>query len=227
MKRTSALFRVALVLVAGVAVVSAQVPLEKEPHHKVLLDTLLLRIIEITVPPGETTLDHKHDYDFATVALGDATTRAKRAGEDWAAPRVRPLGNPDLIEYTGKPAVHQLENIGKTPYHLIAVENYRTGTWPARKTMTPAPATTLVKETRAFAAYDVMLDAATPSSEHAHDLPTVAILVSGEITNQGTNGEEPYPVRGVGRWILIPAAQTHNMVVAGNGAAHIVEFEVR
>ena len=226
MKRLSALYRVVLVLIAGVTVVSAQVPIEKEPHHKVLLDTLLLRSLEITVAPGETTLDHRHSFDIATVALGTASTRTKRPGEDWGATRMRPLASPDLVEYTDKPAVHQVENPDKTPYHLIAVENYRTGTRPTRKTIT-APATTLVKENRSFAVYDVKLDADNPSTEHAHDLPTVAILVTGDITNQGTNGEEPYPVKGSGKWVLIPAAQSHTMVAAGNGEAHIVEVEVR
>ena len=216
-----------IVLVAGVAVVSAQVvPVEKEPHHKVMLDTLLFRILEITVNPGDVTLDHRHEFDIATIALGNASTRTKRPGEDWSTPRNRPLASPDLVEYTGKPVVHMVDNPDKTPYHLIAVENYRTGTWPTRKTIA-APATSLVKENRSFAVYDVKLDADNPETEHAHDLPTVAILVEGEITNQGTNGEEPYPVRGSGKWVLIPAAQTHSMVAAGNGNAHIVEVEVR
>jgi hypothetical protein len=215
-----------LVLAASVAIASAQVPLEKEPHHKVLLDTLLLRILEINVPPGDTTLDHRHEYDIATVALGNASTRARPAGQDWGAPRVRPVGSADLVEYTGKPAVHQVENPDKTPYRLIAVENYRTGTWPARTAIT-APATTLAKEGRSFAVYDVKLTAAEATTEHAHDVPTVVILVSGEITNQGVNGEEPYAVRGAGRWVLVPAAQAHTMQVAGSGDAHIVEVEVR
>lgn len=226
MKRLSALV-VALGLVAGVAVVSAQVvPVEKEPHHKVMLDTLLFRVLEITVNPGEATLDHRHEFDIATVALGSASTRTKRPGEDWSAPRTRPVASTDLVEYTGKPVVHQVDNPDKTPYHLIAVENYRTGTWPTRAT-TSGAATTLAKENRSFAVYDVTLDAANPMTAHAHERPTVAILVSGEITNQGANGEEPYPVRGSGKWVLIPAAQTHEMVVAGTGDAHIVEVEVR
>ena len=226
MKRLAAISGIALALFAGVAVVSAQVPLDKEPHHKVLLDTLLLRILEITVAPGETTLDHRHEFDIATVALGTASTRTQRPGEAWGAPRIRPLGSLDLVEYTGKPTVHKVENIDKTPYHLIAVENYRTGTWPERKAFT-APATTVTKESRSFAVYDVNLTAAQPGTEHAHERPTVVVLVSGEITNQGTNGEEPYPVRGAGKWVLVPAAQTHTMQLAGSGDAHVVEIEVR
>ena len=227
MKRLSTVYRVMLVLVAGVTVVSAQVvPIEKESHHKVMLDTLLFRLLEITVNPGETTLDHRHEFDIATVALTNASTRTKLPGADWSAPRNRPQASPDLVEYTGKPVVHMVDNPDKTQYHLIAVENYRKGTWPMRKTI-DAPATTLVKENRSFAVYDVQLDAANPATEHAHDLPTVAILVSGDITNQGTNGEEPYPVRGSAKWILIPAAQSHTMAVAGTGAAHVVEVEVR
>ncbi len=218
-------FRLIFILIASVIVSAQAVPLNKEPHHKVLLDTLLLRILDITVPPGETTLDHNHENDIATVALGSASTRTKRPGEDWGAPRIRPVGSLDIVEYTGKPQVHQVENPDKTPYHLIAVENYRTGTWPARKAIT-APATTVLKETRSFAAYDVTLNAGAPQTEHAHEVPTVVILISGDITNQGSNGEEPYAVRGAGKWVLVPAAQTHAMKVVG-AEAHVVEIEVR
>src|SRR5205085_11556102 len=102
MTRIPFVFRLIFILTASVVLAAQAVPLNKEPHHKVLLDTLLLRVLEITVPPGETTLEHLHEYDIATVALSDASTRTKRPGEDWGPPRVRPVGSLDLPEYTGK-----------------------------------------------------------------------------------------------------------------------------
>jgi quercetin dioxygenase-like cupin family protein len=223
MTRISAFFRLALVLAASVSLSAQAVPLNKEPHHKVLLDTLLLRILDITVQPGETTLEHVHENDIATVALGSASTRTRRTGEDWGPQRVRPVGSLDITEYAGNKTSHVVENNDKTPYRLIAVENYRTGTFPMRKTITAA-GTTVLKETRAFAAYDVKLDASTPQTEHNHEVPTVAVIISGTITNQGTNGEEPYPVKA--NWVFIPAAQSHTIVTTSPDT-HIVEIEVR
>ena len=199
--------------------------IRKIDHH-VVLDTLLLRVLDITLPAGETSLEHAHDHDFATVALGNASIRSKRPGEEFGAPRPRPVGSTEIVEYTGARGVHTSDNIDKTPYHLIAVENYRSGGWT---TVPPfsAPATTLIRQTRAFTLYDVKLSAAAPTTNHAHAVPTVAVLVSGAVTNQGTNGEEAYPVQGAGKWVLIPAAQSHTLSVAGTGDAHIVEIEVR
>ena len=82
----------------------------------------------------------------------------------------------------------------------------------------------MTKESRGFAVYDVKLDATTPETEHNHDVPTVAVIISGNITNQGSNGEEPYAVKA--NWLFVPAAQSHTMVTT-SPETHIVEIEVR
>jgi quercetin dioxygenase-like cupin family protein len=205
-------------------VLSAQVPVIKEPHHRVVLDTILLRVLEVSIPAGETTLDHVHDRDIATVALGEATTRTRAGDEAWGEPRTRTPGSVNVTSYTDTPAAHRVENIGTTAYHVVGVENLRAGGWLSTKQVA-APGTTVLRQTRAFIVYDVRLDAATPVSNHPHELPLVAVLLSGTIENQGGNGETPARFDQPGRWIFIPGG--HNLRVGPSGTAHLVEIEVR
>lgn len=225
MTRVVTLAGVACLLAAAVEVVSAQVvPVTEDPNHRVRLDMILLRILEVNLSPGDTTLDHRHERDVASIALTDSTTRTRGPEEDWGAPRMRARGTVNVTNYTDAPGVHRVNNIGTTPYHLIAVENLRSGGWSTTRVIT-APGTALLQQTRAFAIYDVRLDAGTPQTNHAHEMPIVAVLVSGAIENQGGMGENPSRFDRPGQWIFIPGG--HTMNVAGTGGAHVVEVEVR
>jgi hypothetical protein len=215
---------VAFLLGATVVVISAQVPVIEEPHHHVVLDTILLRVLDVNIAPGDTTLDHVHDRDIATVALGEGTTRARVGSGAWGEPRVRAAGTVGATSYTDAPGAHRVENVGMTPYHLIAVENLRASGWLSTKPIA-APGTIVLQQTRAFIVYDVRLDATAPVSNHPHELPLAAVLLTGTIENQGGNGETPARFDQPGKWIYIPGS--HNLRVGPSGTAHLVEIEVR
>src|SRR5215470_16798021 len=117
---------VSLFVVALAAVAAAQVPLSKEPHHKVTFENAQFRILDVNVPPGETAGDHRHELDIATVAMSDGPdTRIQISGKPWGAAAHRALGDARVTEYSGKPLIHRIENLGKTAYQLFAVENLR------------------------------------------------------------------------------------------------------
>ena len=99
----------------------APVPVSDEPHHRRVMYAAHLRLFEILVPPGATTLDHAHDRDVAVVALGDTTIRTRLVGQNWEAPRSYVPGGINLVTYAGAPAAHAMENIGKSPYRVLAV----------------------------------------------------------------------------------------------------------
>ena len=224
MKRTIGV--VAAACLVGAAAVSAQVvPVDKEPHHHVRLDTILLRVLEVNIPPGVTTVDHRHERDIATVALEDGLTRTRTAADqNWGPDRVRARGSVGVTTYTGSPGSHQVETIGKTPYHLIAVENNRAGGWLETKPMT-AQGASVVQQTRAFFAYDVKLPAGTRETNHPHEMPLVIVLLSGAVEISGNGGSEPSRISQPGQWVLIPGG--HNLGVVGSSDAHVVEIEIR
>jgi quercetin dioxygenase-like cupin family protein len=213
------------------------VPLAKEPRHRVVFENAEFRILDVHIPPGDTTLDHVHDHDVATVSMTAGTaTRTQSPGQPWSQPRPpRAAGHANITEYAGKPASHRVENVGNAPYHLFAVENLRKAGWstsPARSALV----TSVAAEGRAFRVSDVRLVRNTPQTSHAHPVPTIVVLVSGMAMSDGPDAQAkanaPAPV-GLkqldrpGHWVLVPRGDTHHLVRLGTGDAHLVEIEVR
>ena len=170
----------ALLAVAATAVLAAQVPVTEEPHHRVTFANADLRILAVNVPPGAVSADHRHDFDVATVSLSNGTsTREQVSGKPWGEARPsRALGHASTVEYTGKPGSHRVENTGKTPYQLFAVENLRKGGW-STTAAAKGLGTTLTAESRAFRMYDVQLAREQSQTSHTHARPTIAVLISG------------------------------------------------
>jgi len=214
---------------AAVSVLSAQSaapPANNEPHHKRLLYTNDVRMFDVTISPGEATADHVHEYDMATLIIGDGTLRISRNGQDVAAPAPNARGSVIVTEHTGAPATYRVQNTGTTEYHALEVENVRDdGKW-----ITPMPmiveGTSVLQQTRAFTIYDEYLKPDMGEVRHTHTWSTIIILLEGVFEHGGIGGEEPVRYRRPGQWVSIPRAASH-YVSAVDGGAHIIEIEAR
>jgi len=225
-----------LFVLAAASVVAAQVPVSKEPRHHVTFENPQLRILDVNIPPGDKSLDHRHDLDIATVSMTmGTTTRIQPAGEAAAERPSRPLGDATIADYAGKAQSHTIENIGKAPYQLFAVENLKTKGWSTAPAASGL-ATKMTRESRAFRLYDVTLSRETSQTSHTHAVPTVAILITGTVMSDGpdkqakANPGAPIGLKQLtqpGQWIMVPAGDTHHIVRLGPNEARIVEIEVR
>ena len=227
---------VGLFLVSTSAVVAAQVPVTKEPRHRVTFENAQMRIFDVNIPPGDTTLDHRHDRDIVTVSMtGGTEIRIQNTGQPWTTRAPRPLGDATVAEYAGKPGSHKVENTGKSAYQLFAVENLKASGW----TTTPAAtglATKLMTEARSFRVYDVRLAQQASQTSHTHAVPTVAVLVAGKVMSDGpdthakANAPAAVGLRQLdqpGQWVLIPQGDTHHVVRLGTADARLLEIEIR
>jgi len=227
---------VGLFVVSTSAVVAAQVPLTMEPRHRVTFENAQMRIFDVNLPPGETSLDHRHDRDIVTVSMtGGTEIRTQNTGQPWTTRGPRPLGDATVAEYAGKPASHKEENTGKSAYQLFAVENLKASGW----TTTPAAtglATKLMTEARSFRIYDVRLAQQLSQTSHTHAVPTVAVLVAGKVMSDGpdthakANAPAAVGLRQLdqpGQWVLIPQGDTHHVVRLGTADARLLEIEIR
>jgi hypothetical protein len=228
---------VGILVAATIAVTHAQVPLSKEPRHRVTFENALLRILDVNIPPGQGSLDHRHELDIATVSMtGGAQTREQATGQSQGPVRpLRSVGDVTVTEYAGKPGSHRVENVGSIPYQLFAVENPRTKGWSTAPAVS-GPATTVAAESRAFRIYDVRLTREMSSTSHTHPVPTIAVLIGGKVLSDGPDTHAktyaPAPVGlkqldGPGQWLLIPAGDRHHVVRLGTADARVVEIEVR
>jgi hypothetical protein len=228
MKQMTAVPVAALLFGAAVIGQSGQVTMNEEPHHQRLTYIRHMRVFEVNMPPGGSTLDHTHDHDVATIALSDGTTRSRRTGEDWAAPQMWAQGGGEITTYTGAPATHRTENVGTTPYRMLVVENLRDRGWTMPASLT-APGTTLRLDARSFAVYDMRLNAATPRTNHVHQNPSFIFLRSGVVQVQGGGGESEFRLEQAGTWWFPSSGpdQPHTIALVGTGDAHVICVEAR
>lgn len=222
-------------LVTAVSI-AAQVPLTKDPSHRVTFENPQLRILNVNIPPGQKSLDHRHELDIATVSMSNGTnTRIQTGGQPAENRPSRPLGNATVAEYAGKAQSHTIENLARSAYQLFAVENLKTSGWSTAPAASGL-ATKMIQESRAFRLYDVNLSKGTSQTSHTHAVPTVAILINGLVMSDGpdakakANPGAPIGLKQLtqpGEWIYVPSGDTHHIVRLGVGDARIVEIEVR
>jgi len=202
------------------------ISINSEPHHKRLMYTNDLRFWDVTLPPGQATQPFVHDYDVATVVIGDGTLNIQRNGEALTPPAPTARGSVIVAEHTGAPGTYRIENSGTTEYRAFEIENMHEGNWPAATPLT-APGSSVLKQSRAFTVYDLALKAGDPEAMHQHTGATIIVLVSGTLEQGGIGGEEPVRIRQPGQWLALPRLQGHTVVAVGNGDAHAIEIEVR
>ena len=181
----------------------------------------------MTGPAGQATPPFVHEYDVATVVIGDGTLNIQRNGEALSTPAPNARGTVIVAEFSGVPATYRIENSGTSDYRAFEIENMREGrSWPSSTPFT-APGSSVLKEGRAFTIYDLQLKAGAPEAMHQHTGSTIIVLMSGTLEQGGIGGEEPVRIQQPGQWLGLPRFQGHTVVAVGNGDAHALEIEVR
>lgn len=213
----------------AIGALQAQSPaasINAEPHHKRLLYTNDLRLWEVTLPPGQATPAFVHDYDVATVVIGDGQLAIQRNSEQLPPQAPNARGSVIVADHTGAPATYRVQNMGTTDYRAFEIENMREGGWPAATPFT-APGSSVLRQSRAFTVYDVLLKGGSPDAMHDHVGSTIVILIDGVLQQGGIGGTDPVRLQQPGQWLAIPRFQAHTVGADGGGDAHAIEIEVR
>jgi len=211
--------------VAGLAGGTSAVPVHEEPNHTVVYADRTLRILDVNIPIGATTLNHRHEHDIATVCISASDTRSRTPGAEWSATRPRRVGETGVTEYAGQPGTHRVENLGGSLFRLIAVENLREDGWSSGPSVS-SPGIVPAASARAFGIYDVRLATGRGDARHVHAAPTVTVLVSGSAEVRTGGAQTAATLARPGAWTTTPAGLPHDLTGTG-GDAHLVEIEVR
>jgi quercetin dioxygenase-like cupin family protein len=222
--------------------VSAQddkvVPVHQEPRHRLVFDSPGTRILDVQIPPGDTTLFHTHSEPILYVTMSTSQTRSQSIGAEWSGtgaavaapapttpPRVAPSSPPGRLmsttSYADKPQTHRVNNIGSSLFRLIGVTNSS----PGDSSATPSADFSAKPEldNRWFRGYRWSLSP-EPTEQHRHANPVAIVLVNGAAT--ALAGDAKTPLQKPGDFVFIDANQPHRLIGAGP-EAQIVEIEVR
>jgi hypothetical protein len=94
------------------------VPATREPHHDVKLENRYVRLLDVTVPPWDSTLFHIHENPYVYVSIGAATLKAQVSGSNDFTDLNLKDGE---VRYSGT-VIHRVGNIVGTPFRNITIQ---------------------------------------------------------------------------------------------------------
>lgn len=206
------------------AALSGPVPVYEEPRHHLVFQNALVRVLDVEVPPGDTTQYHIHAHPTISVSIQEARSWAQTLGappDSIEAPAAVPavLDNWDrALPYT-----HRVGNADTVSFHYIVSE------WlgPSNLDCPPLPeigTQRLVKEGKIARVYEVRLAPHTATDLHQHACPGLSVLgTTGTLSEEGAAAAAGGGV-GAGRWEWRNAGHRH--VLRNTGDTPLIVFEI-
>jgi hypothetical protein len=218
------------------------VPLYQEPRHHVVYDSASMRIHDIQIPPGDTTLYHTHDTAILYVPIASSRTRAQVLGAEWgggaaaAAPAAGPTPAPveparpgkvnSVVTYVEKPFTHRVNNVGTTVFRLVGIAN-RTAGAAADTDDVSGLSVTPELVNKWYRAHRLALKSGQATPPHRHATPVVVVMQTpGTASAALADGAGWLPLNGPGSFARHDAG-THVVRNVGASDVELVEIEVR
>lgn len=211
--RLPSLIRLLLALHPPLAAAQEAVPMHQEPRHRLVRETPTVRIMDVQIPPGDTTLFHRHQFATVYLDLSRSPTDVQLEGGQWAgnprtAPTRRLVGSVTVdSSYVSDPFTHRVANIGTSLFRLIAVsvrDNApvrHQGTLPGRIEVTSS----WFRQSR------VRLGPGRATAAQTAPSPILLVLPTGCQVELAENGEGVSLAKGPGAWRLIEAGSRYRL----------------
>ncbi len=111
-----------LVLICKISVLQSQVLVHEEPRHRPVFHNNEIRILDVLIPPGDTTQFHIHHTPSVFINFTSTNTGSQLHGKE--AVRNRSTAGRILFENLAAPntRTHRVWNLDKDTFHVIDVE---------------------------------------------------------------------------------------------------------
>lgn len=101
----------------------AMAPLARnEPHHHLVFQNDLVRVLRVLIPPGESTLWHEHNFDYIVLTLHGSKVRIEVAKDPQATVGTMETKSLRFVKYAGQHFVHRVANTDTVLNHQIDFE---------------------------------------------------------------------------------------------------------
>ena len=153
------------------------VPAVREPHHDVKLDNRYVRVLDVTVPPYDSTLFHIHENPYVYVSIGAATLKVQVLGSS----EFTDLNLTDGEVRFSAAVTHRVGNIGATSFRNITIQiQGRDDTGgPGIRSAGPASGASVVLDNELIRVDRVALAPGQSTGPHAHVRSNLLVAVHG------------------------------------------------
>ncbi len=201
----------------------AAVPVEREPHHHLLLKNDYVMVLRVLLQPGERSAYHVHSDDDVAVRLADVKASDQKPGEPESAGVERKAGDVTLRTLRENPLTHRVHNLGQETFDVLDVELLQR---PARASQTVAGP--VEGENPSARVYKWILAPGGVTPMHTHERPYLIVAASGfPLKMSGPDGQtSTHEIeRGDIHWV--DSKVTHSLSNAGTGEGQIIEIEMK
>lgn len=206
----------ALFALATPASAQEPVPAHREPRHHLVLDSTRFRVLDVRIPPGDTSLFHIHDTVILYVAIDPANTSSQLLGRDWLVGTPFPSVGSVRIDstYVARPITHRVTNPGPRTFHLLAVTSLGAANVSASATPHALPGVVEVRSSW----YDqsrVQLPTGSTTDWYTSVSPVLIVQPSATGIVVEREGSANQTLEGAGGWVLVPAHTRYRLGNAG------------
>lgn len=190
----------------------AQLPVNREPHHKVIQENHYYRLLEGKIPMNDTTPAHIHAANSVVIFLSHSTFGIRVVGGKPAITTVNP-GDLKYAAYGDKPVNHLVWNQTPPLFHFFVVELAKNRVIKDTCPVLSQPGITLQFRQPQVTGYSLDLSGNRPCHLAPASCARLLVTISGTISAEGTAlapnqyrffpPRTPIDLKGVGRSILL------------------------
>lgn len=210
------------ILFLHAAVLKAQVQVSKEPRHKKVLENKYIRLLDVWMQPGDTSLFHIHSTPSVFVHFTTTVVCSQIKGKEWVTAK-NTQGNAWYRSFVNDTLVHRVSNCDTVPFHVTDVELL--SSFDATTKKVPLSFPLLFENDRVFA-YQ-FTDSSFNNKLISNRGPLVAELVAGEdviyydaIRKRSTNIK-------TGKYLYIEPGSSFYLTAGGKEKLILVIFEIK
>ena len=221
-----------MLLAAPVLVAQTPLPVYREPRHRLVLEDGPVRVLDVQIAPGDTTLFHIHDTPFLAVRIAVSPIDAQILGADWGGigPKDHSHFYPGAIDsdtsYALQPVTHRVANLGTTAFHLIGITNAGPGASPDPGVSSDLPGT-VEHNSRWFQASRLAVPPGIESPWLSASAPLVVVQPGEGRVQVERDPGTPTLLEGPAAWAYLPTGARYRVINAGAFSATLVFVAVR
>ena len=196
---------------------NSQVQVSKEPRHKPVLQNEYFRLLEVWLPPGDTTFYHIHSTPSLFLYLTSNSTSSQTLGGEWVHDSAT-AGKAWYRSFTPDSLIHRVVNTDSKPFHVNDIEilsAFNPGNYK------PLPFAVIFDNEKA-AAYSIETANGATIKDRG---PIIAELVNGDgviFKNVSSNASQSLHN---GQYVYIPPGTSFSFKAPGK--INLVLFEIK
>jgi quercetin dioxygenase-like cupin family protein len=206
-------------------------PVSQEPRHHKRFENEYFRVLEVIVPPGDTTLFHAHTRDMGLVQLQSTEVKSEEPNNPEAAisrTKAGAIGFWDVQNGHPYPYIHRVTTIGPDALYLIGFEivNPSPGGF-AESDRTGALAYAPVIDNNRARAWRLKVEPGQSVPSITQSAPGLRVILSGDRMTETINATAREINLKPGSFEWQPSGTTRALKNTGTSPIELAEWELK